>query len=151
MWSVATQNFRIVERLLAMPELGFAERLQTLPPEEVRLVMRYQASEVNRLFFHRWGMAQLGLAAVLTVLAFAGPADRWLRGAILLMLLIAVAEQLALVPDTIRLGRALDFAPRDPAPPEAARFWRLHTAYTLLDTGKLLLGVFAAVRLLRAR
>ena len=113
--------------------------------------MRYQASEVNRLFFHRWGMAQLVLGAILTFLAFQPPADRRLRWTVLAMFCLAVAEQFGVVPETIRLGRILDFASREPAPPEAAPFWRLHTAYTALDMGKFLLGLWAVVRLWRAR
>jgi hypothetical protein len=151
MWSVATQNFRIVDRLLGTPDPAFAQRLQPLPPGEARLLLRYQASEVNRLFFNRWGLTQLILGGMLTWVAFLPPVDPRLRLIVMLMFWLAVAEQFAVVPDTIRLGRLLDFAPRDPAPPEAARFWQLHTAYTVLDMGKFLLGIYGAVRLLRAR
>ena len=110
--------------------------------------MRHQASEVNRLFFDRWGWTQLALGAVLLWLTFRASTDRQLRIATLLMLAIAAALQFGVVPETVRLGRLLDFAPRSPAPPEAAPFWRLHTAYTALDMLKFLLGIFATVRLL---
>jgi hypothetical protein len=65
------------------------------------------------------------------------------------MVLIGAGLQLAVVPEAIRLGRLLDFAPRSPAPPELAPFWRLHNAYTTLDSVKLLLGIFGLARLLR--
>lgn len=151
MWSVATQNFRLVDRLLASPTHEVSQRTAPLAPGDARLLMRYQASEVNRLFFDRWGWTQLGLGIILVWLVSSSPPDRALRLAAALMLGIAVALQFSVVPETVRLGRLLDFAGRSPAPPEAAPFWRLHTAYTVLDSVKLLLGVFAAVRLLRGR
>jgi hypothetical protein len=57
------------------------------------------------------------------------------------MLLITVFLQLYVVPETVRLGRLLDFVPREPAPPEAAPFWRLHHTYTGLDMLKFVLGL----------
>ena len=151
MWAVATQNFRLVDRLLDAPTAEVTARTAPLAPGDARLLMRYQASEVNRLFFDRWGWAQLALGAVLAWLVFRGPADRTLRALALLMLLVAAALQFAVVPETVRLGRLLDFAARSPAAPEAAPFWRLHHAYTALDMGKFLLGLMALARLSRSR
>jgi hypothetical protein len=63
---------------------------------------------------------------------------------IAVMVVIVVVLQGYVVPETIRLGRLLDFVPREPAPPEAAPFWRLHHTYTGLDMLKFLLGLAAA-------
>ena len=57
--------------------------------------------------------------------------------------------QFYVVPETIRLGRLMDFVPREPPPPEAAPFWRLHGAYTALDMLKFLLGLAAGILLLK--
>ena len=57
------------------------------------------------------------------------------------MLLITVFLQLYVVPETVRLGRLLDFVPREPPPPEDAPFWRLHHTYTGLDMLKFVLGL----------
>ncbi len=153
MWAVATQNFRLVDRILAAPAPELTTRTAPLAPGEARLLMRYQASEVNRLFFDRWGWAQLGIGIIVAVLVFSDGADRPLRIAVTLMLVLAAALQLGVVPETIRLGRLLDFAPRSPdgaaSGPEAAFFWRLHTAYTALDMLKFLLGVFSTVRVMK--
>ena len=149
MWAVATQNFRLVDRLLGSPAPEAAERMRPLAAGDARLLMRYQASEANRLFFGRWGWTQLAIAAVFTVLVFGLPPDRILRATALLMLAIAAGLQLAVVPETVRLGRLLDFAGRATPPPEAAAFWRLHHAYTALDLVKLVLGLVAAARLVR--
>ena len=151
MWAVATQNFRLVDRILASPPTPWTRYARPLPRADARLLMRHQASEVNRLFFERWGWAQIALGAIFAWLAFSTrAAGRWLRITAVGMLLIAVGLQFAVVPETIRLGRLLDFAPRDIPPPESASFWRLHAAYTTLDGARLLLGLFAAFRLLRA-
>jgi len=150
MWGVATQNFRLVDRILAAPPEPWSERARFLPPQDVRLLMRHQASEVNRLFFERWGWAQIGLGILFAGLVFSAPSDRWLRLSAVAMLGIALGLQFGVVPETVRLGRLLDFAPRDPAPPEWAPFWRLHAAYTGLDGTRLLLNLFAAFRLARS-
>jgi len=111
MWAIATQNFRLVDRILASPPPAIAANAGT------RLQMRYQASEVNRHFFERWGWTQISLGLVFTWLAFSTPTGPALRVSAIVMLLIAVTLQFAVVPDTIRLGRLLDFAPRDPLRP----------------------------------
>lgn len=149
MWSLAMQNFRLVDRLLESPGAEVSRRAAPLAPGDARLLMRYQASESNRLFFARWGWTQLALALLFAWLAFRWTADRTVRIAALLMLLIAAGLQFAVVPETVRLGRLLDFAAREPAPPEAAPFWRLHHAYTALDLAKFLLAGLSAARLLR--
>ncbi len=138
MWAIATQNFRVVDRLLAAHP-------------DSRLLMRHQASEVNRLFFDRWGWAQISLGAIFTWLAFSTTTTTALRISAIAMLLIALTLQFAIVPETIRLGRLLDFAPRDPPPPASAPFWRLHAAYTSLDGTRLLVGLFAAFRVVRGQ
>ncbi|MBI3665853.1 MAG: DUF3153 domain-containing protein [Acidobacteria bacterium] len=149
MWAVATENFRLVDRLLASPVPEMSRRSAPLARGDARLLMRYQASEVNRLFFARWGWTQLGIGAVLLWLVIRSGAGRPLQTAVLLMLGIAAVLQFAAVPEIIRLGRLLDFAPRNPPPPETTSFWRLHALYTALDGVKALLGVFAIARVLR--
>ncbi len=149
MWAVATQNFRLVDRLLGSPSPDFAERAKPLAPGDDRLLMRYQASEANRLFFGRWGWVQLAIGVLFAWFVFRLPPDATLRGVAVLMLLLVAATQFYVVPETVRLGRLLDFAARTPAPPEAAPFWRLHHAYTALDMLKFVLGAVAAARLIR--
>lgn len=144
MWMVATKNFAIVEQILATPADGFAETVAALSPEELRLALRYQASEVNRLFFEGWGMIQPPLALVVMLLAWRSGGGRLLVALTAVMLLITVFLQLYVVPETVRLGRLLDFVPREPPPPEAGPFWRLHHTYTGLDMLKFVLGLAVA-------
>ena len=146
MWMVAMENFQVVEAILGAPSQAFGEISSALAADNLRLVMRYQASEVNRLFFDGWGIVQIVLAA-----AFLWPAwklgGRFLPATAVLLLVTCLVLQFYVVPETIRLGRIIDFLPRDPVPPESVAFWRLHHAYTGLDMVKLLviLGSFGAV------
>ncbi|HZS52513.1 MAG TPA: hypothetical protein VFA54_16720 [Bryobacterales bacterium] len=149
MWLVATQNFHLVDRLLAAPSPDFARRIAGLASGEARLLLRYQASEVNRWFFDRWGWTQLGLGVILSILVSRAAFPRKIRISIFLMLLIAAVLQIYVVPEIVRLGRLLDFAVRTPPPPQEVFFWRLHAAYTALDMLKFLLGVYVAAGLLR--
>ena len=149
MWLVATQNFAVAARLLDTPSDGLADTAAALSPENLRLVLRHQAAEVNRVFFNGWGWVQVPLAVAAFALAWRIRSGKLLLAGIGLMLLITLVLQFYVVPETILLGRLMDFVPREPPPPEAAPFWRLHGAYTALDMLKFMLGLAAGVVLLR--
>ena len=142
MWSVAVQNFEVVNNILETAPADARQTASSLEPGGLRLLLRYQASEFNRLFFDQWGLVQLPVAAIVMILAWK-QGGKFIPAAAAVMLLICLALQFHVVPETIRLGRIIDFLPRDPAPPEAAPFWRLHHAYTGLDMLKFLLGLAA--------
>jgi hypothetical protein len=89
------------------------------------------------------------LAIVALGLAWRSGSGKLVVSLAALMLLIVLFLQLHVVPETIRLGRILDFLPREATPPEAAPFWRLHHTYTGLDMLKFLLGVASALALMR--
>lgn len=151
MWLVATQNFAVVESILDSNDTGLSSASSGLSPENLRLVLRYQASETNRLFFNGWGLAQLPIGFVAILLAWRAKLSRVPLILIAAMVAVVVVLQGYVVPETIRLGRLLDFVPREPPPPEAAPFWRLHHTYTALDMLKFLLGVAAAFMTARGR
>ena len=67
-------------------------------------------------------------------------------GLIAAMLVLAVILTVVLTPLIVAVGRSIDFLPRNPAPPEMARFWMLHGAFTSLDGLKLLAGVGLLLR-----
>ena len=145
MWFVAVHNFRVVDGILASKNPELAQITEALSDEQRRLMARHQASEVNRLFFDGWGKVQLPLAAVVFLLVWRGRLGKFVTASAVAMLIIVVVLQLWVVPETVRLGRIMDFLPRDPAPPEAALFWTLHHTYTGLDTVKFLLAFASAV------
>lgn len=149
MWFIATQNFAVARALQDAPAEGFVEVTSGLDADAIRLATRHQAGEVNRLFFNGWGLVQIPIALLAFSLAWSARSSRALLAIIGLMLLIVLALQLYVVPETIRLGRVLDFVQRDPAPPEEAPFWRLHHTYTGLDMLKFVLGLYGVSLLVR--
>lgn len=149
MWFVATQNFATVDRILAAPPEQFQSMTAGLDPAHAREVLRYEASELNRLYFDRWGYAQALLAIIAVALAWKG--GRRLRAGIIVAAVIAIGLQLYVVPETIRIGRNIDFQPRAPESAEQAQFWRLHHAYTGLDMLKFLTVAGCCIALMRER
>ncbi len=101
------------------------------------------ASELNRAFFTCWNPVQLGLGAlVLAAIAVRCPR----RGALItagLAVGIVLVLTFYLAPQLVETGRALDFKPRDPEPPELAEFNLLHKVYSGLEIAKILLVVVA--------
>ncbi len=146
---VATENFYTIDRLLeTSAKAEFYAAVQKLGHTPARDLLRYLSSELNRLYFQGWNIAQpvLGVAA----LWLAGGAPRIRRG-ILVMLGIVVLMLAYLTPQIVSLGRSLDFVPRDPAPPGMQRFWILHAAYTSLEMLKLVVGLAVTSWIARSR
>jgi cytochrome bd-type quinol oxidase subunit 2 len=146
---VAAENFYTVDRLLAAPaNPGFASAVHDLGQPQARELLRYLSSELNRLYFQLWNVAQLPIGA-LTLLLIASDRRRdrstaratWVVAA---MLAVVVGMLSWLMPEIVAQGRLLDFVPRDPAPPGMSRFWMLHGAYTTLELIKLGAGLVVA-------
>ena len=156
---VATQNFYTVDRLLsASSSPAFTTMVRTLGQPAARELLRYLSSELNRLYFQMWNVAQLVLGVlVLWLLVGSNGKDpaaarpRFAATAVVVMLAIVVLMLVYLTPAIVSLGRSLDFVPRDPAPPGMSRFWVLHAAYTSLEMIKLLVGAVAAFWIVRSR
>jgi hypothetical protein len=152
---VATQNFYTVDRLLeSRPNAAFAAMVQKLGQPAVRELLRFLSSELNRLYFQMWNVAQvvLGVTALWLVSrrnAAGAKADGSAPKIIVGMLAVVVLMLLYLTPAIVSLGRELDFVPRDPAPPGMSRFWVLHAAYTSLEMLKLAAGLLAAALVAR--
>jgi hypothetical protein len=137
---VATENFYTIDRLLAArANPAFASAVDRLGSPAGRDLLRYLSSELNRLYFQMWNVAQLVLGAFALWLV----AGRARRG-VMAMLAIVVLMLAYLTPAIVSLGRSLDFVPRDPSPPGMQRFWILHAAYTSLEMIKLFVGVLVA-------
>ena len=136
---VATENFYTIDRLLeSSTKAEFYAAVQKLGQAPARDLLRYLSSELNRLYFQMWNIAQLVLGVLALWLAGRAPRIRW---GILTMLGIVVLMLAYLTPQIVSLGRSLDFVPRDPAPPGMQRFWILHAAYTSLEMLKLVVGL----------
>jgi hypothetical protein len=148
--SVATQNFYTIDRLLAARANGaFAAAVDKLGATESRDLLRYLSSELNRLYFQVWNVAQIVIGGI--VLWLVAGAPRLVRWAVVAMLAFVVLMLVYLTPAIVTLGRSLDFVPRDPPPPGMSRFWVLHAAYTSLEMLKLLVAAVVTVSLARLR
>jgi hypothetical protein len=159
---VATENFYTVDRLLSAPPNGpFTAMVQKLGQPAARELLRYLSSELNRLYFQMWNVAQVVLGALALWLVAgskeqdpaydrrAGSLGPVAKG-IIVMLAIVVLMLAYLTPAIVSLGRELDFVPRDPPPPGMSRFWVLHAAYTSLEMIKLLIGAVVAFWIVRS-
>ena len=147
---VAAENFFMVDRLLRSPSPAeFQQKIAPLPPGEARAVLRHLVSELNRFYFRVWEGIELVLGAMLLVLAVKFGKNRSITIGVSLMLAIGLLMVFYITPQLVEIGRGLDFVPRDPRPPELARFGRLHAAYSVLDLCKLLVGIWVAVLLIR--
>ena len=148
---VATQNFYLIDRLLADgPVPGFNSVVASLGGDSAREFLRYVSSEVNRLFFIGWGIVQIGMGALLVWLVWKSESRRVRTGA-WVMLALAVVLTMGLTPPIVSVGRALDFVPRDPRPSELTTFGLVHAAYSITDFAKLGLGLVVAFWIQRKR
>src|SRR6266581_4082258 len=116
---VATQDFYTIDRLLeAPPHPTFAADVQKLGHDAARDLLRYLSSELNRLFFQYWNLAQLAIAVFVTAL---------------------------ITPRILSVGRSIDFVPRDPPPDGLRTFGLLHATYTVFDGVELILGILVTL------
>jgi len=141
MWMTAIKNFETVDVILTAPPPALKSMTAELAAADLREVMRYQASEVNRLFFAGWGATQVLLGLVALLLGWKSSGGRMVTGCVVGAVVIAGVLQTVAVPETIRLGRIIDFGGGSLA--ETAAFWRYHHTYTGLDMTKVILLIVA--------
>ena len=150
MWQTAIRNFEVAERVAASGDIGLRAAVGDLSEEGLRAALRFQASEVNRLLFSGWGWIQIPLAGAALFLAWHSRSGRAALVVLAAMLAIAIVLALYVVPETVLLGRMIDFAPDSDLPDVRSMFWRLHNTYTALDMLKFVLGLAAVVLVCRA-
>jgi len=152
MWFAATRSFRTVDRVLEKPVPQLQQAVAPLAGDQARVILRHLASEINRTYFETYGWAQLLLGGVLLGVLWY-EARRATLAVILagVMLGLVIILTAAVQPMIVSLGRTIDFPPRTPEPPQMARFWMLHGAFTGLDGVKLLAGLALLVRLILTR
>jgi hypothetical protein len=148
---VASENFFMIDHLLATgSHASFQRDAAQLGRGEARVMLRYVSSELNRFYFDVWGWFELGLGAVILLLAIRGLGQRRFRAGFAAMLALTAVMLFYITPRITVVGRSLDFVPRDPPPPSLAAFGILHAAYSVLDLMKLLIGIWMAVGLIRS-
>jgi len=145
---IASANFRQTDpRTLRNAE-------QVLAPiadaQHRRTALRYVASELNRhlfIVYDRVHLVVFGLAFVLYLLS--RPRSRLVLGGLGFFVLLSLLYTFYLTPTLVSMGREIDFVPRDPPPPEVARFYLIHETNVALELIKL--ALIAAVSLALAR
>jgi hypothetical protein len=147
---VATQNFYIIDRLLAaLPHHTFAANVEQLGNSGARNLLYYFSSELNRLYFQYWNFAQLAIGILALWLVVKLPNANKEKWGIVAMLGIVLFLTAVITPRVVSIGRTLDFVPRDPPPPGLRTFGLLHAAYTVLTGIELILGMLATIWLSR--
>jgi len=143
---VATQNFYTIDRLLAaQPNTAFTAAVDKLGHQEARELLRYLSSELNRLYFQYWNIAQLAIGILALWLTGKLPGPSKAKWGIVAMLGIVLFLTVSITPQILSVGRSLDFVPRDPPPAALHTFGLLHAAYTVLDGIELIVGILVTV------
>ena len=143
---VATQNFYTIDRLLTESPSGlFRNAVDTMTAPTVRDLLRYLSSELNRLYFQYWNLAQLPLGILTLWLVSKLPNSKHVTWEIIAMLSIVLFLMLVVTPEMLMVGRTLDFVARDPVPPGMRTFALLHTAYAVFTLINVVLGVLVTL------
>jgi len=133
---VATENFATVDRLLKQSDPAATLRIKLMGKDQARLLMRYEASELNRYYFETWEIVQVVLGAFLFFFLLFGTGEGKVSLALaLLLLIIVLVQRFALTPEIIAIGRMLDF----PTPDSAGyrgKFLVMHSAYVGVELAK---------------
>jgi hypothetical protein len=152
MATVATQNFRSVDRLLAEPAAPALQQVDKLGRDSARTLLRYQVAEQNRFYFETWGIVETVIGfGLLLILLFGSTETNFTLLLALLMVLIAVIQRCVLTPEIVILGRVIDFVPATQPSPERSHFWMMHATYSSIEVLKWALGCVLTARLLFRR
>ena len=139
---VAIQNFYTIDRLLEQsPNEVFRIAGELMRNPTARELLRYLSSELNRLYFQYWNLAQLPLGLIALRLVSAIPGSKRAVWGIAAMLCVVLFLMIAITPSILSIGRSLDFVPRDPPPPALRTFGLLHTTYSAFTIVNLILGI----------
>jgi hypothetical protein len=146
---VASQSLANVDRILSSPPGPVAKDIEDLGSDITRLLLKYQAAELNRFLFEAWGVAQIGLgAAILSAMVFTAHRNKFLIGIALFMVVTSLFQVAYIRPSMNALGRAFDFLPLTAATRERDIFDSYHVMYIVAEVIKLLAGLLLTGRLL---
>ncbi len=146
----AIHNLESADLRLDSSPPAAAKLIESLGHDSARQLLRYHSSELNRVYFEHWGMAQLAIGvAVFGTLLFATREGKWLVVVAFVMLVIVAITRFILTPDLVNFGRQLDFATRQTGAAEYSRFYGIHRAYMVADAVKFGLGLILLGLLLR--
>jgi hypothetical protein len=148
---VATQNFYTIDRLLTdSPNGVFRHSVDTMTTPTARELLRYLASELNRLYFQYWNLAQLPLGILALWLVSKLPGSKHATWEIVAMLGVVLFLMLVVTPSMLSVGRTLDFVPSDPKPAGMRTFGLLHITYSVFTLINLVLGILVTLWIQKA-
>jgi hypothetical protein len=149
---VATQNFYTIDRLLdKSPNEVFRLSAELMQNPTARELLRYLSSELNRLYFQYWNLAQLPVGIIALRLVSSIPGSKYATWGVALMLGVVLFLMVAITPSILSIGRSLDFVPRDPAPSSMRTFGLLHAAYSVLTVVNVVLGILVTLWIQKER
>ena len=149
---VATENFYTIYRLVdAQPNATFAADIEKFGHDATFDLLYYFSSELNRLYFQYWNLAQLAIGILALWLIVKVPGANRQKWEVVAMLAIVLFLTVLITPRMVSIGRDLDFVPRTPPPDGLRTFGLLHAAYTVFDGVELILGVLVILRLVQLK
>ncbi len=135
------QSSRSPGLVMNRPIAPAAKLIETLGPEQVRLLLRHLAFEQTRYFSRLWEQLEVGLALALGVCLFRATQKRAFPLFLCaVMLALVLFQHLALTPELAFQGRETDFPPGNTALGPMARVWALQQVYAGAEVVKLITG-----------
>ncbi len=145
---IATHNLVSAHNVARLAERQSRTVVDSVGPDNVIALLRFQAAELNRWYFNLWGIVQvlIGLGVVLLLSKSFG-VSRWMIAVSTSMLTAALIQALIITPKVIDIGRVLDFAAPSAYYAERTAFKAYHAAYSTIELLKLLTGLVLSARL----
>jgi hypothetical protein len=146
---VGSQSFATVEKILNNPPGPVAKDIEDLGTDIARMMLRYEASELNRFMAQVWGVIQLGLGAALIITSvLTQHRSRFIIIASTVMVIFVVYQMFVIQPSLNALGRSFDFLPPGAAPRDREAFATQTIWFNTLEVLKVLFGLVLSGRLL---
>ena len=146
---VVSQNMQNVDSILNNPPGPVAKDIEDLGSDITKMLLRFQASEVNRFLGDVWGVLQLGLGAAFLISAvLTSHRSRFLMIVSSAMILLVVLQMFWISPIMTQLGRSFDFLPLTAALKDRENYQSYRVWYVVFEFLKLLFGLALAIRLL---
>ena len=133
----AAGNLRAVDRTLRDPHPSAAIRILKLGAADSRMLLRYEAAELNSACFETWETVQLlGGLLFFFYLLFATTEDKFALALALLLIVVVALQRFLVTPELQGLRRLLDFVPESAPSPYRGRFDALESTYLGMEIGK---------------
>ena len=144
------ENTRSVDRLIRTPAREAVDVLAKMQESEVRAVMLYHASEINRLVTGYWEMTQFALGALVLAGLFFSPSGSKYPAVMCVLMLATVAFlHWFMTPQIENLARVASFAKTAQESVAEDRLRSLQTGYSTAEYLKLAIGFLMAWALLK--